>query len=140
MVRAMPRVIQPESLASPRGYSNGLAYPTGETLFIAGQIGWDRDCKLISDRLSDQFDQALGNALDVVLEAGGKPEHVGRMTVYVTDKHEYLAATKAIGAAYRARMGKHYPAMSLVQVADLLEDGAKVEIELTAMLPLKEAP
>ncbi|AKF07328.1 RidA family protein [Sandaracinus amylolyticus] len=132
----MPDVIHPASLAPPRGYSNGLLFPAnGRVLFVAGQIGWDREGRFPSDELAAQFDLALANVLDVVREAGGAPEHVGRLTIYVTDKHEYIAAAKTIGASYRARMGKHYPAMALVQVAALLEDRAKVEIEATAVIP-----
>ncbi|MBZ0118974.1 MAG: RidA family protein [Sandaracinaceae bacterium] len=131
----MPTVIQPSSLATPRGYSNGLLYPSGRVLFVAGQVGWDAKCRLVSPELAEQFAQALDNILAVVREAGGGPEHVGRLTIYVTDKKRYLAVTRAIGVAYRERFGKHYPAMSLVQVADLLEDGALVEIEATAVLP-----
>lgn len=135
-VVAVADVVNPSSLAPPRGYSNGMLFPAGgRVLFVAGQIGWDRDCNFPSQELAAQFDLALANVLDVVREAGGRPEHVGRFTIYVTDKHEYIASAKAIGAAYRARMGKHFPAMALVQVAALLEDRAKVEIEATAVIP-----
>jgi enamine deaminase RidA (YjgF/YER057c/UK114 family) len=129
------RIVNPDSLAAPRGYSNGVVYPAGSVLFVAGQIGWDRDCKFASDDLAEQFDAALGNVLEVVRAAGGAPEHVGRLTIYVTDKRAYAAKAKAIGASYRARMGKHYPAMALVEVKSLLEDRAKVEIEATAVIP-----
>lgn len=128
-------VINPPSLAAPRGYSNGLVMTCGRVLFVAGQIGWTRDAKLVDGGMATQFAQALANVADVVREAGALPEHVGRLTIYVTDKRAYLAATKEIGAAYRAVFGRHYPAMSLVQVADLLEDGAMVEIEATAVIP-----
>ena len=130
----MPTVVNPDSLAPPRGYSNGLLYEGGRILFVAGQIGWDKDCKLAEGML-DQWALAMDNVLDVVREAGGEPSHIGRFTIYVTDKRAYMAAAKQIGAAYRERMGKHYPAMALVQVADLLEDGALVEIEATAVIP-----
>lgn len=130
----MPTVVNPDSLAPPRGYSNGLLYEGGRILFVAGQIGWDKDCKLAEGML-DQWALAMDNVLDVVREAGGEPGHIGRFTIYVTDKRAYMAAAKQIGAAYRERMGKHYPAMALVQVADLLEDGALVEIEATAVIP-----
>lgn len=105
------------------------------TLFVAGQVGWDREMRFVSDDFAEQFVQALDNVLAVVREAGGTPEHIGRMTIYVTDKARYLAAAKAIGVAWRERMGKHYPAMALVEVKALLEDRALVEIEATAVLP-----
>lgn len=127
-------IVNPPTLAAPRGYSNGLSYATGRVLFVAGQIGWRVD-GTFEDGLSAQFDRALANVMEVVRAAGGSAEHVGRLTIYVTDKHAYLAAQKAIGAAYRTHMGKHYPAMSLVQVAALLEDRALVEIEATAVIP-----
>ncbi|MCU0677398.1 MAG: RidA family protein [Myxococcota bacterium] len=131
----MTTVINPSSLAAPRGYSNGLVMPCGRMLFVAGQIGWTKEATLVPGGMAAQFAQALANVADVVREAGALPEHVGRLTIYVTDKRAYLAATKEIGAAYRAVFGKHYPAMALVQVADLLEDGAMVEIEATAVIP-----
>ncbi|MCB9614932.1 MAG: RidA family protein [Sandaracinus sp.] len=131
----MTTVVNPSTLAAPRGYSNGLLMPTGQVLFVAGQIGWTKEAKLVDGGMAPQFAQAMQNVIDVLTEAGGRPEHVGRLTIYVTDKRAYLAATKEIGAAYRACFGKHYPAMALVQVADLLEDGAMVEIEATAVIP-----
>lgn len=131
-------IVNPPTLAAPRGYSNGLAYPAGQILFVAGQIGWRAD-GAFAEGMAAQFDRALANVLEVVRAAGGAAEHIGRLTIYVTDKHAYLAATKAIGAAYRTHMGKHYPAMALVQVAALLEDRALVEIEATAVLPSPDA-
>ncbi len=127
-------VLQPPGWPRPRGYANGIAVD-GRLVFVAGQIGWDREGRFASDALEEQFDRALANVMDVVRAAGGTAEHVGRLTIYVTDKREYLAQVKAIGASYRAHMGKHFPAMALVQVAALLEDRAKVEIEATAVLP-----
>jgi enamine deaminase RidA (YjgF/YER057c/UK114 family) len=127
--------INPETLAPARGYSNGLVLGPGRILFVAGQIGWDREGRLVSDVFSAQFAQALENVVAVVRAAGGQPEHIGRLTIYVTNKQRYLAELKAVGAAYRERMGKHYPAMALVEVQDLLEEGALVEIEATAVLP-----
>ena len=127
------KIVNPPSLAAPRGYSNGLAYPSGRVLFVAGQIGWRAD-GTFEEGMAAQFDRALANVMEVVRAAGGQADGIGRLTIYVTDKHAYLAATKEIGAAYRAHMGKHYPAMSLVQVAALLEDRAVVEIEATAVL------
>ena len=129
------QIVAPPELAKPRGYSNGVVLGPGRILFVAGQIGWSADETLVSPRLAAQFAQALDNVLAVVRAAGGAPEHIGRFTIYVTDKREYLQQTQEIGAAYRQRMGRHFPAMALVQVADLLLDGAKVEIEATAVLP-----
>jgi enamine deaminase RidA (YjgF/YER057c/UK114 family) len=128
------RIINPAGLAPPRGYSHGIA-GVGEVLFVAGQVGWNAQAELVSDRFADQFDQALANVLAVVGEAGGSPQSIARLTIYVTDKEEYLAATREIGDRYRARMGRHYPAMTLVEVKALLEPGARVEIEATAVVP-----
>jgi enamine deaminase RidA (YjgF/YER057c/UK114 family) len=125
--------VNPETLARAVGYNNGMK-GTGEMLFVAGQIGWDKQAQLVSDDFVAQFVQALDNVLEVVWSAGGKPEDIARMTVYVTDRQEYLDARKAIGAAWKQRLGRHYPAMALVQVAALLEPGARVEIEATALL------
>jgi enamine deaminase RidA (YjgF/YER057c/UK114 family) len=129
-----PTIINPDTLAPPHGYSNGVAYPAGRILFVAGQIGWRKDGTFV-EGMAPQFGVALANVLEVVRAAGGAPEHIGRFTVYVTNKQAYLEATRAIGAAYRHHMGRHYPAMALVQVAALLEDRALVEIEATAVLP-----
>jgi enamine deaminase RidA (YjgF/YER057c/UK114 family) len=127
--------INPESLGRPRGYSNGqLVSPDARLLFIAGQIGWDENQRLVSDDFVEQFDRALQNVLAVVLEAGGAPGGVARLVVYVTDKREYIARTAEIGERWRALMGRHYPTMALVEVKGLLEDGAKVEIEGVAAL------
>ena len=126
-------IVTPPELARPRGYSHGLK-GRGEVLFVAGQIGWDARERVVSDDFVAQFAQALDNVLAVVRAAGGRPESVARLTIYVTDKHEYRARARQVGAAYRERMGKHYPAMALVEVRALLEDGAKVEIEATAVL------
>jgi enamine deaminase RidA (YjgF/YER057c/UK114 family) len=125
--------VNPKALAPPRGYSHGMI-GEGRVLFIAGQIGWNRHGELVGDRFADQFDQALANVLTVVTEAGGTPASIGRLTIFVVDKSEYLAATKEIGERYRARMGTHYPAMTLVEVKGLLEPGALVEIEATAVI------
>src|SRR5919202_1807787 len=124
--------INPERLGRPRGYANGVLTPPGaRVLFVAGQIGWDERQRIVSDDFVEQFARALENVLSVVQEAGGAPGSVGRMTIYVTDKREYLARTRELGERYRALMGSHYPAMTLVEVRSLLEDGAKVEIEAT---------
>jgi len=127
--------INPESLGAPRGYANGvLAEAGGRLLFIAGQIGWDEQQQIVGDDLVEQFDRSLANVIAVVTEAGGTPEHVARLIIYVTDKAEYRARMKDIGERYRARMGKHFPAMVLVEVKSLLEDRAKIEIEGIAVL------
>ena len=128
-------LINPESLGAPHGYSNGvLAEAGGRLLFIAGQIAWDQQQRIISGDLVEQFDQSLANVIAVVSEAGGKPEQIARLVIYVTDKNEYRTNMKEIGERYRARMGKHFPAMVLVEVRGLLEDRAKIEIEGVAVL------
>jgi enamine deaminase RidA (YjgF/YER057c/UK114 family) len=119
---------------APRGYSNG--YVVDGVLFVAGQIAWDPTQQLVGrGDFAAQFAQALANVRAVLDAASCPPERVGRVTVYVTDKRAYLASLQAVGAAWRTHFGRHYPAMALVQVADLLEDGAMVEIEATAVLP-----
>jgi enamine deaminase RidA (YjgF/YER057c/UK114 family) len=128
-------VVQPEGWAQPQGYSNGMA-GRGRLVFVAGQVGWDpRTGSFAGDDLAAQAAQALANVAAVLRAAGAEPRHVARLTWYVTDRTEYLAARPAIGAAYREVIGRHYPAMSLVVVHSLLEDRAKVEIEATAVVP-----
>ena len=127
-------IVNPESLGVPRGYSNGVLYRGGSILFIAGQIGWDETSRIVEGGFAAQFERALANVLTVVREAGGGPESVGRMTIYVTHKQEYIDSIKEVGAAYRGLMGRHFPAMTLVEVVALLEPGAKVEIEATAVI------
>jgi enamine deaminase RidA (YjgF/YER057c/UK114 family) len=128
-------VINPESLGAPSGYSNGLLTESGgRLLFIAGQIAWNEKHEIVSDDFVEQFDKALENVVAVVNEAGGKPADVARLVIYVTNKTEYLERTREVGERYRKHMGKHFPAMVLVQVAGLLDDAAKVEIEGTAVL------
>lgn len=129
-------VIQPEGWVRPRGYANGIA-ASGRLLFTAGQIGWNPKLATpeYSPSFAGQFEQALANVCEVVRAAGGTPEHLTRLTVYVTDKREYLSGLKECGISYRRVLGAHYPAMALVQVAALVEDWAKVEIEGTAVLP-----
>ena len=129
--------IQPDGWAAPRGYANGvLVEGAGRLLFVAGQVAWDAEQRLVGgDDFAAQFRQALRNVVDVVREAGGAPEHLVRLTLFVVDKDAYVASLKAVGAAYRELVGRHYPAMALVQVAALLEEGALVEIEATAALP-----
>ena len=127
--------INPESLGAPRGYSNGiLAEPGGRLLFIAGQVAWDQHQRIVSPDFVEQFDRALANVITVVTEAGGKLEQIARLAIYVTNKTEYRSYTREVGERYRARMGKHFPAMVLVEVRGLLEDAAKVEIEGIAVL------
>jgi enamine deaminase RidA (YjgF/YER057c/UK114 family) len=133
-------VINPQALGAPKGYSNGMLTPAGgRVLFIAGQVAWDADQRVVSERFAEQFRQALQNVVTVLTEAGGRPEHVGRMTLYVTSKDEYVAQAREVGTHYRELMGRHFPAMTLVEVKALLEEGAKVEIEATAVLPGGEA-
>ena len=128
--------INPESLGRPRGYANGvLAAPGGSLLFIAGQIAWDEQQQIVSADFVAQFDRALANVIAVVTEAGGTTEQLARIVVYVTDKEEYRARLPEIGARWRARMGRHFPAMALLEVKSLLEDDAKVEIEGIAVIP-----
>ena len=130
------QTLQPPGWARPRGYSNGIA-AEGRLVFVAGQIGWDASQTIVSDDLVDQLRQTLENTLAVLREGGAGPEHVARMTWYLTDKREYLARVREIGAVYRALMGRHYPAMAVVEVKGLIEDRAKVEIETTAVVPLQ---
>ena len=127
--------INPESLGAPSGYSNGLlAEPGGRLLFIAGQIAWNDRQQIVSDDFVEQFDTALGNVMTVVANAGGQPADIARLVIYVTNKNEYREQTRTVGERYRKHMGKHFPAMVLVQVASLLDDAAKVEIEGIAVL------
>lgn len=127
--------VQPPDWKRPSGYSNGVV-ASGRLLFVAGQIGWEPvHCQFQSDDFVTQFEQALANVVAVVRAAGGAPAQIARLTVYVTDKRAYLTALPAVGAAYRKHLGKHFPAMALLQVAALVEDRAQVEIEATAVLP-----
>ena len=129
------KLINPESLGTPHGYSNGVLTEAGSRLlFIAGQVAWDQQQRIVAGDLIEQFDQALANVITVVSEAGGKPEQIARLVIYVTDKNEYRTNMKVIGERYRARMGKHFPAMVLIEVRGLLEDRAKIEIEGVAVL------
>ncbi|MFD2366089.1 RidA family protein [Pseudoduganella sp. GCM10020061] len=127
-------ILQPEGWAKPRGYSNGVA-ASGRTVYVSGMIGWDSQGQFHTDDFAGQARQALQNIVDVLAEAGAQPNHIVRMTWYVVDKREYLAAAKEVGAAYRDIIGRHYPAMTAVQVSALIEDRARVEIEATAIVP-----
>jgi enamine deaminase RidA (YjgF/YER057c/UK114 family) len=130
------KLINPEALGVPSGYSNGLlADGGGKLLFIAGQIAWDKNQSIVSDDFVEQFDKALANVIAVVRAAGGEPNNLARLVIYVTNKIEYRERTKEVGDCYRKHMGKHFPAMVLVQVAGLLDDRAKVEIEGMAIIP-----
>lgn len=126
--------IQPAHFPAPKGYANGMVV-TGRCLFVGGQIGWETDFSFASDDFLPQFARALDNVLDVVRAAGGAPEHVAQMTVYVTDVPAYRASVKQLGAIWRERFGRHYPAMALVGVTELVHPQAKVEIEAVASLP-----
>ena len=128
------RKLEPPGWAAPKGYANGVA-ARGTTIFVGGQIGWNAQQQFESDDFVAQARQALANVVAVLREAGAGPEHITRMTWYVVDKREYVASLPALGAAYRAVIGRHYPAMTAVAVAGLIEDRARVEIEVTAVLP-----
>jgi enamine deaminase RidA (YjgF/YER057c/UK114 family) len=128
-------ILQPKNWPAPKGYSNGIA-AEGRLVFIAGQIGWNEHARLVSDDFGAQAEQALSNIVAVLAEAGGQAHHITRMTWYLTDKAEYMARQKEIGEAYRRVIGRHFPAMTAVIVAGLIEVGAKVEIEATAVIPV----
>jgi enamine deaminase RidA (YjgF/YER057c/UK114 family) len=128
-------VLQPPSWAKPRGFANGIAVKGGTTVYIAGQVGFTGQGEWQAKDFAGQFRQALANILEVLAQAGGKPEHLVRFTWYVLDKQEYLGALKEVGAAYRELMGRHYPVMAVLQVSGLVEDAARLEIEATAVIP-----
>jgi enamine deaminase RidA (YjgF/YER057c/UK114 family) len=131
------KVIHPSHFPKPRGYANGILtdMPGGRMLHIAGQIGWDKNAHIVSPDFAVQFLQALDNVIDIVRDAGGATEHIVKLLVFVTDLDKYREGASAIGEGWRGRLGKYYPAMSLVKVAGLLEPGALVEIEGVAILP-----
>ena len=128
------RVLLPEGWAAPRGYANGIE-AQGRLVFIAGQVGWDAQQRFASTELAPQFAQALDNVLAVLAQAGGEPAHICRITAYCIDKPAYLAARAELGAIWRGRMGRHFPAMSMIFVADLLDAPALIELEATAVIP-----
>jgi enamine deaminase RidA (YjgF/YER057c/UK114 family) len=130
----MMQILQPPGWAKPKGYSNGIS-ADGKLVFVAGQIGWTGEGKWEAKDFASQFRQTLKNTLAVLAEAGARPEHIVRMTWYILDKQEYLGAIREVGAAYRELIGRHYPAMAVVQVGALMEDEARVEIETTAVIP-----
>ena len=130
------QIINPESLGAPKGWNNGLlAPPHGRVLFVAGQDARDASGTVTASSIVEQFGIVLDNVLTVIHESGGKAEHIGRMTIYVTDIEAYKANLKRIGELYRERMGRHYPAMALVEVSRLMEENAVIEVEATAVLP-----
>lgn len=125
----------PEGWVRPKGYSNGISVAAGQMVFVAGIIGWDENEQFHSDDLVDQFTQVLQSTKAILAEAGAGPEHMVRMTWYVKDKQEYLGRLREVGMAYREVMGKNFPTMACVEVSDLMEDRAKIEIETTAVIP-----
>ena len=129
------RALLPEGWAPPIGYSNGIEVEAGRLVFIAGQVGWDAQQKFASEEIAPQFEQALANVVSVLAEAGGAPHHICRITAYCCDKPAYLAARPELGAIWKRRMGRHYPAMSMIFVTDLLDHPGKIELEATAVLP-----
>ena len=130
------QIVNPESLGAPKGWNNGLVGPpNGRVLFVAGQDARDASGAVTASSIVEQFGIVLDNVLTVIRESGGEPEHIGRMTIYVTDIQTYVANLEAIGEVYRERMGRHYPAMALVEVSRLMEENALIEVEATAVLP-----
>jgi enamine deaminase RidA (YjgF/YER057c/UK114 family) len=131
------QILHPKSWAPTRGYSNGVA-AEGRQVFVAGQVGWNARQEIVGDDFVAQVEQALHNVVDILAEADARPEHLVRLTWYVRDKQEYLKRSSEVGEVYRRVIGRHFPAMTLVQVAALVEDRAKVEIEATAVVPNSE--
>ena len=129
------RVLLPDGWAPPIGYANGIETTPGKIVFVAGQVGWDANQKFKSEALVPQFEQALRNVLQVLAVAGGRPDHICRITAYCTDKRAYLNGRQELGRIWRSLMGRHYPAMTLVFVVDLLDHPAKIELEATAVIP-----
>ncbi len=129
------QVLHPEGWAPPIGYSNGIIAPQGQLVFIAGQVGWNEKQIFESEDLVPQFEQALKNVLAVLAEAGGEAMHICRMTAYCTNKPEYLLVRKQLGSIWRDLMGKHFPAMSMIFVSDLLDHPGQIELEATAVVP-----
>jgi enamine deaminase RidA (YjgF/YER057c/UK114 family) len=128
------KILQPPNWPRPKGYSNGIA-ASGRTVFVSGMIGWDEKGEIVSSDFVAQVAQALRNVVEVLAEANAKPEHIVRMNWYVLDKKEYVSAYKQLGATYREIIGSHFPAMTALQVTSLIEDAARVEIEVTAVVP-----
>lgn len=134
----MKKLVNPPDFPKPRGYTNGIVTGPGRLLYIAGQVAFDKDARIVSPDFATQFLHALDNVIAVVRAAGGGTEHIVKLLAFVTDTDKYRAAQKAIGEGWRARMGGYWPAMSLVKVAGLIEPGALVEIEGVAVLPVEE--
>lgn len=132
------QVLHPKHWAAAKGFANGIA-AEGKQVFVAGQVGWNAEQVFESDDFAAQTEQALRNIVEVLAEAGARPEHIVRLTWYVTSKQEYISRLRDVGAAYRRVLGRHFPAMTLVQVVALVEDRAKVEIEATAVVPRQPA-
>ena len=130
-----PQVLHPPGWAPAIGYANGIAAGAGRIVFVAGQVGWDAQQHFASEDIVPQFEQALRNVLEVVAQAGGRPEHIGRITAYCCDKPAYLDARPKLGKIWRRLMGTHFPAMSMIFVADLLDRPGKIELEATAVIP-----
>ena len=128
-------VLHPPGWAPSIGYANGVFAPLGRAVFVAGQVGWDEQQKFHSENLAPQFEQALRNVLAVLAQAGGDPHHICRMTAYCCDKPAYLEARRELGEIWRKHMQKHFPAMSMIFVSDLLDHPAKIELEATAIIP-----
>lgn len=132
------QVLHPKHWAAAKGFANGIA-AEGKQVFVAGQVGWNAEQIFESDDFAAQTEQALRNIVEVLAEAGARPEHIVRLTWYVTSKQDYISRLRDVGAAYRRVLGRHFPAMTLVQVVALVEDRAKVEIEATAVVPRQPA-
>ena len=128
-------VLLPPGWAPPIGYANGIAAKPGRIVFSAGQVGWDAQQRFQSEDLVPQFEQALKNVLEVLAQAGGRAEHICRITAFCCDKPAYLAARPELGRIWRAQMGRHFPAMSMIFVSDLLDNPGKIELEATAVVP-----
>ncbi len=128
-------VLLPPGWAPPIGYANGIAAKPGRIVFIAGQVGWDAQQRFHSEDVAPQFEQALKNVLEVLAQAGGRAEHICRITAFCCDKPAYLAARPELGRIWRAQMGRHFPAMSMIFVSDLLDNPGKIELEATAVVP-----
>jgi enamine deaminase RidA (YjgF/YER057c/UK114 family) len=128
------RTLEPTGWKRPKGYSNGIE-AAGRLIFVAGQVGWDEEERIVAGGFAEQAEQALRNIVAVLAAGGARPEHLVRLTWFVTDKGEYLASQAAVGAAYRRVIGRHFPAMSVIEIKGLYEEGAKLEIEATAVVP-----
>ena len=129
------QTLLPDGWMPPIGYANGISVPAGRTVYIAGQVGWDANQKFQSEHLVPQFEQALKNILAILAEAGGEPSHICRLTAFCIDKPAYLAGRRELGRIWKSLIGNHYPAMSMIFVADLLDTPAKIELEATAVIP-----